>query len=207
MSGVYEPGLEVGNSALFPLATIQSHSQRVLKERLGNVIQVVSPERKITWMWWFFHRCCCLPDSLVWTLLSPRVIWQQLLGQKSSLPSPLPHSSHWGAESLSRSGKTWASTWCSPWSPPTSTPPLWFHVFILWFYLSFSSDSPGLILYLSLSSTLSEYHPYCYASSWPLMSITTDSVSKFNISFLWRVTYLAGVFVELIWLSVLVLRL
>lgn len=80
-----------------------------------------------------------------------------------------------------------------PQPPPL---PLWFHVFILWFYLSFSSDS-GLILYLSLSRFLSEYHPYCYA-----FFLTSDVHNhrlclKFNISFLWRVTYLAGVFVEL----------
>ena len=38
IDGVYEPGPEVGNSALIPLAKIQSHSQRVLKGRLENVI-------------------------------------------------------------------------------------------------------------------------------------------------------------------------
>lgn len=66
MSGVYEPGLEVGNSALFPLATIQSHSQRVLKERLGNVIQLCRlKENYMNVVILFPTGCCCLPDSLV----------------------------------------------------------------------------------------------------------------------------------------------
>ena len=146
-------------------------------------------------MWWFFFPQGAAVYLILWYELS----WAQEsfgnnLGQKSSLPSPPPHPAT-GGLSLSRSGKTWASTWCSPWSPPTALP-LWFHVFILWFYLSFSSDS-GLILYLSLSRFLSEYHPYCYA-----FFLTSDVHNhrlclKFNISLLWRVTYLAGVFVDL----------
>lgn len=87
--------------------------------------------------------------------------------------------------------KTWASTWCSPWSPHTSTPP---SVISCIYPLVLTLDS---FFISGLSRFLSEYHPYCYA-----FFLTSDIHNhrlclKFNISFLWRVTYLDGVFVDL----------
>lgn len=174
MSGVYEPGLEVGNSA-FPLATIQSHSQRVLKERLGNVIQLCRlKENYMNVVILFPTGCCCLPD-LAWTLLSLRVIWQQL-GPKSSLPSPLPHPATGG----------WV---CPDQVRPELVPgvapdlPNLHPSLCDFMYLSFGSIYP-LVLTLdsffisaclgSCSNTTLTVMP----SSWPLMSITTDSVSS-----------------------------
>lgn len=66
IGGVYEPGLEVGNSAFIPVAKIQSHCQRVLKGRLENVIQLCGlKENDMNVVILFPTGCCCLSDPLV----------------------------------------------------------------------------------------------------------------------------------------------
>lgn len=55
MSGVYEPGLEVGNSALFPLATPVSQPESTERET-GECNSVVSPERNYMNVVTFPHR-------------------------------------------------------------------------------------------------------------------------------------------------------
>ena len=178
IGGIYEPGLEVGNSALIPLAKIQSHSQSTERET-GECNLVEWPERK-------WHECS---DSLSHRVLL--FIWS--FGMRS--PEPKSHlATTWvrghpfPVHHLTQPLRGWAcpdqvrpelvSAVASDLPPPPPFP-LWLRVTIYPLVLPLDS-----FFISGLSRFLSEHRPYYY-----VFFLTSDIHAhrlclKFNISFL-----------------------